>query len=122
MVKSPISNDVPDTAVKIYANNWVATVFASPEADASGFFAVYATTVGASAQYAGDAATFVLNAFAFGRTAVIRVAPESNSEKNFATQTIRHHGFVRFSYKLEAGGWHYLADEDIKIPSIGEAV
>jgi hypothetical protein len=116
----PVSDDLPDTAVKIYANNWVATVIASPEADENGFFNVYATTIGNTLTDATTAAMFVLNAFAFGRTAFIRAVPEAHSETSFDGKITQHRGFVRFCYKLELGTWRY-PDPAVKIPLIGEA-
>lgn len=118
-VRSPVSDDLPDTAI-VYANNWVATVIVSP-ANEHGFFNVYATTVGSTLSDAGTAARYVLDALAFGRTAFIRAAPEAHSETSFDTNIVQHRGFVRFSYKLEPGTWHY-PDPVIKIPLIGEAI
>lgn len=118
---SPVSDDLPDTAIKVYANNWVATVIASPEADENGFFNVYATTLGSTLSDALTAATYVLDAFALGRTAFIRVVPEAHSEVLYDHKITQHRGFVRFSYKLEPGTWLY-PDPAIKIPLTGEAI
>lgn len=105
-----ISNEVPDSAIKIYGNNWVATVLAgSPSPD--GIIQIYCTTTGATPADAMTAATFVLNAFAHGRQAMIRCAPEARSETDFDTKITNHLGFVRFSYKLESGEWTFPEHE-----------
>lgn len=117
-----VTADLPDTAIKVYANDWVATIFASPWPDPSGFYSICAITVGSSAINAEFAANYVLAHFANGRLAVIRVRPQANSEKDFATQITHHRGIVRFSYKLEPGSWHWIDEDKIQIPSIGDAV
>jgi hypothetical protein len=97
---------LPDTPIKIYANDWVATIFTGP-ANPDGFFHVYATTVGSTEIHAFVAAEHVLNAFAWGRLAFIRSSPEAWTETDFDTKITHHKGFVRFSYKLEVGAWQY---------------
>jgi hypothetical protein len=84
----------------------------------SGFLNVIARTIGETREDALAGAEFVLNAFAFGRLAYIRVKPEANSETDFDTKVTRHRGFVRFSYRLESGDWQYPEINTI-IPSLG---
>jgi hypothetical protein len=92
--------------IKIHSDNWVATVL-SLSHPSEGFFHIYATTIGETKEDAFAGAEYVLNAFAFGRLALIRAKPEANSETDFDTKLTRHKGFVRFSYRLEAGEWQY---------------
>src|SRR5882762_1655114 len=108
-----------ESTVKIYSNGWVATILtgkASPE----GFFNIYATTIGETKEDALAGAEYVLNAFAFGRLAFIRVAPKAHSDFDFDTKLTRNNGIVRLSYKLEAGEWHYPEINTV-IPGFGSA-
>jgi len=105
--QAAIANEVPDTAIKVYANNWVATIVVSPEPSPDGFFHIYASTVGTTKLHALEAAVYVLNAYAFGRTTFIRVKPEVMTQRSFQTKGMAHRGHVRFSYKLEPGTWSY---------------
>lgn len=102
-----VSNDVPDTAVKIYANNWVATIVADMRPDKDGYFHVYCTTVGATQDDARAGAQAVLEAFASGREAFIRERPAAQSATNHVTGETCHGGLCRFSYKLVPGEWRY---------------
>lgn len=106
-VQAAIANDVPDTAIKVYANKWVATIVVSPKPNPDGFFHISASTVGATKPHALAAAEYVLNAYAFGRTTFIRVKPEAETHRNHQTKEMAHRGHVRFSYKLEPGVWSY---------------
>lgn len=106
---------MPET--KIYSDGWVATVLTGPCMD--GWYQIYCTTVGETNDKALEGAEHVLNAFAFGRAALIRVRPESDSETDFDTKEARHAGIVRFHYRLDAGEWHY-PDPTMTIP-IGTA-
>ena len=102
----PATMEMPDSAIKIYANDWVATVLTSMINDA-GFFHVICNVEGISHSAAILGAEHILNIFAKGRMAMILAKPEANSETDFDTKIIHHRGYVRFSYKLEAGDWQY---------------
>ena len=93
-------------SIVLRGEGWAAHVITGSANDA-GFFDVYCMTDSLSSEGALSGAKYVLNAFAFGRTCLIRVAPEVASEKDFATGVTGHRGMVRFSYKLESGEWHY---------------
>lgn len=112
---APIANDVPDTAIKVYANKWVATIIVGHEPDPDGFFHISVATVGATKVDALDAAEYVLSAYATGRVAFIRVKPVAESHRNYITKETTHHGHVRFSYQLKAGVWSY---PDQSIPKL----
>jgi predicted RNase H-like HicB family nuclease len=103
----PVSSDLPDTAIKVYANNWVATIFADMRPNADGYFHVYCSTVGATQDDARAGAQAVLEAFASGREAFIRERPAAQSATNHVTSETCHTGLTRFSYKLEPGMWSY---------------
>jgi hypothetical protein len=107
----PVSGDLPDTAIKVYANNWVATVITSPHPSTDGFYYVYCSTVGATLLDALNAARHVLYVYAWGRTAFIRVEPDAESYTDFDTKIIHHRGITRFSYKLEPGVWSYPSED-----------
>jgi hypothetical protein len=104
---APVTADLPDTAIKIYAKNWVATIFADMRPDADGYFHVYCTTVGSTQDYARAGAQAVLDAFASGREAFIRERPAAQSATNHVTSETSHVGLTRFSYKLVPGEWSY---------------
>lgn len=106
------------SGTKIYSDGWVATVFVSPPHD--GFYPVYCRTSGDTQEKALEAAQYVLEAFALGREAFIRVKPEAHSDTDFDTKETYHRGFVRFSYKLEPGCWHY-PDPNPFVGSLGFA-
>lgn len=107
-----ISNQVPETALKIYATGWVATIIASlPGPD--GWAHVHCSTVGSTKDLALEAAQYVLDVWAKGRIAFIRVKPEAVSEEDFNTKVIGHAGCTRFSYKLEPGDWIYTDHKTI---------
>ena len=116
---APIANDVPDTAIKLYGNKWVATIIVSgipyPE---DGLFHVSCETVGVNQYEANAAAWYVLRHFASGRLAFIRVEPEAHSDTDFATKIIHHRGHVRFSYKLEPGEWTRADQTKVTIPPL----
>lgn len=111
---------VPDAVVTMVSNKWVAAVSVSPNIDEHGFVHAYARTSGTSEAEARSAAQYVLWALGFGRETFIRTRPEANSETDFRTKITRHSGFVRFSFKLERGEWHW-PNEEIQIPSVGQA-
>lgn len=94
---------MPET--KIYGEGWSATVLTGPSRD--GWYQVYCTTLGESGEKALEGAAYILNAFAFGRVALIRVRPEAASDKDFDTKEVHHKGVVRFMYRLDAGDWQY---------------
>jgi hypothetical protein len=108
-------NSPSGPAIKIYANNWVATVLTSLHPNVDGFFNVYCTTEGTSWLDAVNAAIHVLNVFAHGREAWIRVEPEASSDTDCDTKIIHHRGIVRFAYKLQPGSWHYAEKETHKL-------
>jgi len=116
---APIANDVPDTAIKLYGNKWVATIAVSgipyPE---DGLFHVSCFTVGASQYEANAAAWYVLRHFAAGRVAFIRVEPTAESHRNHLTKETTHRGCVRFSYKLEPGEWTRADQTKVTIPPL----
>lgn len=113
-----VSNEVPDTVMKVYANGWVATIVTGESFD--GFYPVYVMTVGNTKEMALAGAVHVLNALAFGREALIRCEPEAFSEMDFDTKITNHGGFVRFSYKLEPGVWQKVGD--MEGANVGAAV
>lgn len=49
----------------------------------------------------------VLHGFADGRKAFIRRAPQINTETDFETNAVIHHGSVRFAFRTEPGEWEY---------------
>ena len=114
----PVSADLPDTAIKVYANNWVATIFADMRPDKDGYFHVYCTTVGTTQDDARAGAQAVLDAFASGREAFIRERPAAASATNHLTLETGHAGLTRFSYKLVPGVWSHPNEETPK--SFGE--
>lgn len=114
----PISNDVPDTAIKVNAHNWVATIIADMRPDPNGYFHIYCTTVGATQDDARAGAQSILDAFATGREAFIRERPAAQSATNHVTKQTYHAGLTRFSYKLAPGVWSYPHEEIPK--SFGE--
>jgi hypothetical protein len=111
----PISNRVPDSALKIYANDWVATILCGGLDN--GFQHIVCNTVGSSQAKALEAAEYVIKAFAAGRKAFIRAKPAARSETDFETREIRHEGYVRFSYSLEPGEWQF--PDESQIVSLG---
>ncbi len=96
--------------IEIHGDGWFASILSGPPED--GIFNVFCTTVGNTHAEAMMGATAVLNIFAHGRWAFIRVKPEAVSEEDFDTKITHHRGFVRFSYKLESGEWHYPNSDD----------
>ncbi len=106
------------TTISVEGHGWTAIGFVSEQPD--GIITVECRTKGDSQAEALFGATYVLNMFAKGRFAFIRVKPEVDSYKDFDTKITHHKGYVRFHYKLEPGEWHYT-DEITKIPSLGEA-
>jgi hypothetical protein len=102
---APISNDVPDTAIKVYAQNWVATIIASAS-PTDGYYPVNCDVRGSSREEALKGAQHILNAYAFGRKAYIRVEPEAVTHP-LLDGGVAHVANVRFSYKLEPGEWSY---------------
>ena len=103
----PTPSDVSDTAIKICANNWEATIYADMRPDAHGYFHISCTTIGATQDDARAGAQAVLGAFASGREAFIRERPAAVSVTNHATSETCHSGLARFSYKLVPGEWSY---------------
>ena len=59
--------------------------------------------------------------FAKGRTAFVRNLPEADSDTNFDTKLTKHRGYVRFSFRLEAGSWHYPSPEEARNIGLAEA-
>jgi hypothetical protein len=102
-----VSDELPETAIKVYARDWVATIFSSEKPDEHGFIHVTCHTVGSAQPDALRAAEHVLNAFAFGRVAFIRTKPETEDQRDHRSEKTIHRGYVRFSYKLELGEWKY---------------
>jgi hypothetical protein len=86
-------------------DKWQAEVLFSP---ASALSAVMHCTARVKAETNDDAlsgAQCVLDLFARGRKAFLRVLPEANKETDFDTKETKIEGFVRFSFSLEAGEW-----------------
>lgn len=108
-----ISNEVPETALKIYATGWVATIITSSPSQGE-WTHVHCSTIGNTKELALEGAQHVLDVWANGRAALIRVRPEVASETSFTDKITRHAGCVRFSYKLRPGDWVYV--EDTKLP------
>jgi|SRR5580693_563577 hypothetical protein len=84
--------------------DWAATVLLTPQ-DADVLHCV-AFVNGRTAESALKGADKVLNLFAKGREAYLRVEPESYSEVDSNTKELKHAGFVRFSFRKEPGRWH----------------
>lgn len=92
--------------VRISEDDWCAELICSPQSHMAGFMHCTAKVVGRTEAHALDGAKAVLDLFAKGREAFVRVAPEASTERDFDTKEVRYRGYVRFSVKLEAGEWH----------------
>jgi hypothetical protein len=96
----------------VNGDGWRAEVLHSEDPQVE-VYHVYCDVNGTSHDAALAGAEWVLEHFAGGRIAYIRVRPEANSEKCFDTKETKHAGFVRFSYRPEAGSWSYAAAPEI---------
>ena len=104
----------PENTTKVYGPGWVATILTNLPRD--GWTQVYCTSIGDSQEHALEACEWVLNSFAAGREAFIRVKPEANSETNFDTKIESHRAIVRFGFRLNAGTWSYPDDLELTLP------
>ena len=99
--------------IQIQGNNWAALVLVSDAP--KDLYHVTVRTNGESDVDALMGAQFILNAFAEGRTAYVRVPPEVHSDTDFDTKETRHIGYARFSFKFEAGQWQTIVEPTIPI-------
>jgi hypothetical protein len=107
--------------VIIRRETWKAEVIISDTPDENGFSHLEIRTVAVSKEEAKEAAREVAKTYADGKLAVVRVAPEALSDKDFCTQEIKYAGYARLSFKDEPGEWHYMSREILPVPNIGEA-
>ena len=108
--------------IRIVEYKWSANILLTPQANGtSGFWHCQARVLGHSLEEARNGAQHILDIFAAGRIAFVRVPPEASTEKDFRTKTEQHVGYVRFSFGLKAGTWTYQHDT-IPIPEIGAAI
>jgi hypothetical protein len=96
----------------VNGDGWRAEVLHSDGPQAA-VYNVYCDVRGISNDTALAGAEWVLDHFAGGRVAHIRDMPEATSEKCFDTKETKHAGFVRFSYRPEAGSWSHGAPSEI---------
>lgn len=78
-------------------------------------------TLGQDAERALYGAKHVLDLLAAGRLAYIRVKPEVQNDRRFDTQENLHRGYVRFSFTLTPGEWHY-PPENQPVVGLGPAL
>jgi hypothetical protein len=94
-------------------NSWIASVLVSD--GPNGLYHVTVTSLGDTQDDALAGAKFVLDVFAKGRLAYIRVNPEAHSYTDYDTKRTVNRGFARFSFKIEAGEWQPVADRSVII-------
>ena len=102
-------------------DSWVAEILFSPTSELENIMHCTATVRALTMEAAAAGTKFILHAFARGRRAFIRVAPEVSSHTDFATKKQRIQGFVRFSFSLESGEWKEPPPEHAGQLSIGLA-
>jgi hypothetical protein len=92
--------------VRMSDDKWTAEVMISPpRVEMPGYIHCQARVKAQTNDDALIGAQYILNLFAKGRKAFIRVVPEANRETDFNTKEDRIEGYVRFSFALEAGEW-----------------
>jgi hypothetical protein len=101
------------SAVTVHSPGWTAKVLESENPSPDGMRHIYATIDGDSAALALFGAEHILNVYAKGRVAFIRVMPEVGVDRRFDSQIVRYLGFVRFSYRLEPGEWTYVESSNV---------
>lgn len=103
------------TSAHFQAFHWRARVLIKP---VDGWTHIEASIIADDTGCAKAGINWVLNNFAFGREAVIRVE-ETDTHYNFdnGIKEPIYKGYVRFSYKLELGTWRRL-DPTAENPSI----
>ena len=98
--------------IRIVEINCTAEVIFSPPSEMREYMHATAMVDGKPAEDALTGARIVLDLFAKGRNAFIRVQPEAASDTNFDTKETKHLGYVRFSFRLEAGHWNQAAPSE----------
>jgi hypothetical protein len=104
--------------IRIAEDKWTAEILSSPQSEISEFIHLEARIRGVSQADALKGAQVVIDLFAKGRTAYIRARPESGTDTDFDSKEVKHHGYVRFSFRLEAGSWHDADKSYEKEPQI----
>jgi len=89
----------------IDGERWSATILSSPETHSDDLIHLTATVDADTKDDAAAGAKCIMDLFAKGRDAFIRVQPEVTTQKNFEMDKIEIRGYVRFSFKLAAGEW-----------------
>jgi hypothetical protein len=106
--------------IQIAEDKWTAVLLFSPQSAMNGLMHCTAHVKAETKDDALQGAQCVLDLFAKGRTAFIRVAPEVHSETDFDTKKLKIKGFVRFSVMLEPGYWTKAKMPETPI-NLGEA-
>lgn len=101
--------------IEMQGNSWFASVLVSDGPQPNGLYHVTVKTLGDTNKDALAGAQFVLDVFAKGRIAYVRVNPEAHSDTDYDTKQTTHQGFARFSFKMEAGEWQSVADRAVVI-------
>ena len=103
--------------ILIEEDSWIAEITVSQQSNISDFVHCIGKVNGFTKEDAFIGAQYILDLFAKGRSAFIRVEPSAESDTSFDTKKITHRGFVRFSFRLESGDWQYSTDE-VHIPRV----
>lgn len=99
--------------MKIYIEEetWNAEILLFPQEPLSDYINLTAYVRGHTQETSLEGARRILNLFAEGRFACIRVLPEGVSEIDFDTKETEHRAYVRFTFRLGTGEWCYPKSE-----------
>jgi hypothetical protein len=106
--------------VSIVGDGWRAEILINEKIQAD-WIHLEARVDGDSEARALAGANWVMDSFGKGRTCMVRVTPEANTDRDFATQKNLYRGYVRFSFENVPYHWYKVNPNSIPLPTLGAA-